>query len=197
MRIGVNIPNDLYRRMEPFKHTINISQLCREAIETYVEDYERARDRLEADHLDEAVERLSSEDELLEVDWEELGWTDAKEWVDGASKEYFDHIFHKVDVLKRQGRPVWVAAEYPLHVEGANDFHQRVGEHNKYFEHTITLNPEADPHKDAQEEYHRAWLAYLCAVREKIRQLREERFRAKSKSPIVRAEPEVPDQLKP
>ncbi len=183
--------------MEPIKHTFNISQVCREAIETYVEDYERARDRLESDHLDEAIDRLSDEDEQLEVDWKELGWSDARTWVDGVSKEYFDHIFHRVDVLKRQGRPTWIAVEYPPPVQGANDFHRRVGEHDKYFEHIITLNPEADPHKDAQEEYCRAWLTYVYAVDEKIRQLRKERYEARRKSSSVRAEPEVPEQLKP
>ena len=183
--------------MEPIRDTMNTSQVCREAIETYVDDYERARDRLEADHLEGIVDRLSSEEEELEVDWEELGWTDARVWVEGASKEYFDHIFHKVDVLKKQGRPTWIAAEYPLPVEGASYYLQRVGEHLGYFEQIITHNPESDPHKDAQEEYCRAWLAYVCAVREKIRLLREERLEAMLKSPSVRAEPEVPEQLMP
>ena len=197
MRIGVNIPNDLYRRMEPIKHTFNVSQVCREALEAHVEDYERARDRLEADDIDETVNRLFSEEEHMTVDWKELGWTDAKVWVEGASKEYFDHIFHKVDVLKRQGRPVWIAAEYPLHVEGAKVFSQRVGEHNKYFERLIDLHPEGNPHADAQEEYHRAWLAFVCAVREKIRQLSEEQYKAKCEAANLRSEPEVPEQLKP
>ena len=89
MRIGVNIPNDLYRRMEPIKHTINISQVCREAIETYVEDYERARDRLESDDINETVDRLFSEEEQMTIDWKELGWTDAKTWVEGGGQREF------------------------------------------------------------------------------------------------------------
>ena len=59
MRIGVNIPDDLYQRMKHIKHTVNVSQVCREAIEAYVEDYERARARLESDGADEMVKRLS------------------------------------------------------------------------------------------------------------------------------------------
>ena len=195
MRIGVNIPNSLYRRMEPIKHTINVSQVCREAIESYVEDYERAQDRLESDHMDEAVDRLSGEEEQLEVDWEALGWADAKTWVEMVDKENFEHLFHRIDILKKQGRPTWIVP--PPGAPEAKRFDQRVWEHSEYFEHLFDLNQEGDPRGDAEEEYGRAWLAYVCAVSEKIRQLREERLKAKLESLTVRAEPEVPDQLMP
>ena len=185
--------------MEPIKHTINISQVCREAIETYVEDFERARDRLEADHLDQAVDRLSDEEEQLEVDWEELAWIDAKEWVEMVDIENWDHLFHRVDILKKQGRPTWMVP--PPAVPGDTTFEDRFLEHERYFERQykrlFDLNEEGDPRQDAEEKYGRAWLAYVCAVRAKIQQLREERFRAKFKSPIVRAEPEVPEHLMP
>ena len=181
--------------MEPIKHTMNTSQVCREAIEAHVEEYERAQDRLEADHMDEAVDRLSSEEEQLTVDWEELGWADAKTWVEAVDKENFEHLFHRVDILKKQGRPTWIVP--PPGAGEAKTFVQRAWEHRDYFEHLFDLNQEGDPRGDAEEEYGRAWLAYVCAVREKIRQLSEERFRAKLKSPIVRAEPEVPEQLMP
>ena len=195
MRIGVNIPNDLYRRMEPIKHTINISQVCREAIETYVEDYERARDRLESDDINETVDRLFSEEEQMTIDWKELGWTDAKTWVEAVDKENFEHLFHRVDILKKQGRPTWIVP--PPGAPEAKRFDQRAWEHSEYFEHLFDLNQEGDPQGDAEEEYGRAWLAYVCAVREEIQNLREERFRAELKSPVVRAEPEVPEQLMP
>ena len=195
VRIGVNIPNDLYRRMEPIKHTINISQVCREAIEAHVEEYEQARARLESDDIDETVDRLCREEERLTVDWEELGWADAKVWVEAVDKESFEHLFHRVDILKKQGRPTWIVP--PPGATEAKTFVKRASEHEKYFEYLIDLNPASDPLRDAEEEYGRAWLAYVCAVREKIMQLREERFRAKLKSPIVRAEPEVPEQLMP
>ena len=197
MRIGVNIPNDLYRRMQPIKHTINVSQVCREALEAHVEDYERARDRLEADHMDEAVDRLSQEEEQLEVDWKELGWADAKTWVDGASKEYFDHISHRVDVLKRQGRPTWEGVIHSPYVEGSQSFNQRWVEHSEYFNQIFATNPERNPVREAEEEYGRAWLAYVCAVEEKIQRLRKDRLIAKLESPTERVEPEVPEQLIP
>ena len=42
MRIGINIPNELHRRMEPLKETMNVSQLCRDAITNHLEKYETA-----------------------------------------------------------------------------------------------------------------------------------------------------------
>ena len=42
MRIGINIPNELHRRLEPLKQHINISQICREAIEERIGCYEKA-----------------------------------------------------------------------------------------------------------------------------------------------------------
>ena len=42
MRIGINIPNDLHRRLEPLKQYVNVSQICREAIEDRIRCYERA-----------------------------------------------------------------------------------------------------------------------------------------------------------
>ncbi|MCY4530350.1 MAG: hypothetical protein OXD46_15125 [Chloroflexi bacterium] len=195
MRIGVNIPNDLYRRMEPIKHTINVSQLCREALEAHVEDYERARARLESDDISETTNRLFREEEHMTVDWKELGWTDAKEWVEAVDKVNFEHLFHRVDILKKQGRPTWIVP--PPGAPEAKRFDQRAWEHSEYFEHLFDLNQEGDPREDAEEEYGRAWLAYVCAVRRKIQQLSEERLMSKLESPTVQAEPEVPEQLMP
>ena len=199
VRIGVNIPNDLYRRMEPIKHTINISQVCREAIETYVEDYERARGRLESDHMDEAVDRLFSEEEQLTVDWEDLGWTDARSWVEAVDRETFEYLFHRVDILKKQGRPTWIVP--PPDVPGVKTFYERASEYRKFLdqqnERLFDLKQEGNPQADAEQKYGRAWLTYVSAVREKIRQLREDQASAMQKSPKVRSEPGVPEQLMP
>ena len=199
MRIGVNIPNELYRRMEPIKNTVNISQVCRQTLESYVDDYERAHAQLVSDHLDEALDRLCSDDEQMTVDWEELGWTDAKAWVEAVDRETFEYLFHRVDILKKQGRPTWIVP--PPDVPGVKTFYERASEYRKFLdqqnERLFDLKQEGNPQADAEQKYGRAWLAYVCAVREKIRQRREERFRAKLKSPIVRAEPELPEQLMP
>ncbi len=198
MRIGVNIPDDLYQRMKHIKHTVNVSQVCREAIEAYVEDYERARARLESDGADEVVKRLSGEEEDRTVDWEELGWKDARDWVERVDPDSFEHLFHRIDVLGRQGRPIWIVP--PPSVPDVKTFEEREWEHHEQFARQIEERWESDPSFDpraaAEREYRRAWTAYVTAVREQIRQRREDQVTEMIKSRRTLPEPEVPDHLR-
>ena len=199
MRIGVNVPDDLHRRMKRIKHTVNISRVCREAIEAYVDDLERSAVRVESDDLDEVIERLSSEEDPRSVDWQELGWSDARDWVKAVDVDRFEHLFHRIDVLRRQGRPTWEVP--PPHVPDPDvkAFDQRWGEHverfARQFERLWEVNSEYWPRADAEEEYGRAWVAYVSAVREKVLKLREERIKDLIGARKVRPEPEAPRHL--
>ena len=82
MRIGINVPNDLIKRMEPLKQMINISQVCRDAIQGWVDTYERARERAGQDGMEAVTLRLRRELESYEVDWEAIWHEDAKGWVE-------------------------------------------------------------------------------------------------------------------
>lgn len=199
MRIGVNIPDDLHRRLKRLKGTVNVSQVCREAVQAYLEDHERAAARLESDGADAVVERLYPGDSHLLVDWEELGWNDARDWVQEVDREGFDHLFHRVDVLRRQGRPTWIVP--PPTAPNASYFEQRWSAYSEEFARQLEAAWEADnefdPRPDAERAYRRAWLAYVSAVREKIIRLREERVRNMTDSRTVRPEPEVPEHLEP
>ena len=42
MRLGINIPYDLHQRLMPLKQYVNVSQICRQAIEDRVRCYEKA-----------------------------------------------------------------------------------------------------------------------------------------------------------
>ena len=197
MRIGVNIPEDLYQRLKPLKETVNISQVCREAMEAYVNDYERALALTEADGMDDVIDRLLSEEEQSEVDWEQLGWVDAEAWIRAVDLETFEHLFHRLDVLKRQGRPSWEVP--PPAAEGAKYFDERAWEHRDVFERQserqFELNLDGNPRLDAEREYMRAWVAYVTAVREKIRQQREERVSQLLRERRGAPEPEAPEHL--
>ena len=188
MRIGVNIPDDLYQRMKPLKLTENISQICREAIEVRVEAYEQAYAWVETDGVDEVIDRLTRE-----VDWTELGRSDAKTWVAGAKLEDFDYLFHRLGVLKRQGRPPWLVP--PPHIEGAATFQQRAWELDDWFvrlnERHFELNQAVDTRADAEQKYMRAWVAYVTVVWNKIRQRRERRAKELLKA---RRLSEVPEE---
>ena len=197
MRIGVNIPEDLYQRLKPLKETVNTSQVCREAIEAYVNDYERALSRNEADGMDDVVDRLLGEEEQSEVDWEELGWNDAAAWVRAADLPTFEYLFHRLDVLKRQGRPSWEVP--PPDAGGVKTFVERSWEYRDLFERLherqFELNLEGDPLEEAERKYMRAWVAYVTAVREKIRQRREERASRLLRERREAPEPEAPEHL--
>ena len=170
MRIGINIPDSLNRRMEPLKGTMNVSQVCRDAIEAYVEDYERASARVDLDGLDDALTRLTAGPDRMEVDWGELGWNDARAWMGGVDQERFDRLFHMIDVLNRQGRPLWQVP--PPHVPGAKTFDERWGERFLGLVHQHEAiwrtDPEFNPRADAEQAYCRAWFAYVLAARHRL-----------------------------
>ena len=58
VRIGINIPNELMKRLEPLKRELNISQVCREALTAKAEGHERMLSRLENDDVALAIDRL-------------------------------------------------------------------------------------------------------------------------------------------
>lgn len=169
MRIGINVPNDLLKRMEPLKRITNVSQVCRDAIQAWVDTYERARLRASQDRMENVAFRLRQELESYEVDWEALGHEDAKMWAQMATLKEFEHLFHNVGVAKRKGRTpgLWCAPILP----GTRDYHERQHEHKEWFSRQIELDEEGpNPYLQAEAEYERGWLSYLTAVWEMAKQ---------------------------
>ena len=58
MRLGINIPNSLYKRMGPIKQRVNISQICRDAIEEWVNAYEGSLDKAKQDGMEELLKQI-------------------------------------------------------------------------------------------------------------------------------------------
>ncbi|GAI08168.1 unnamed protein product, partial [marine sediment metagenome] len=104
MRIGINVPNDLLKRMEPLKQMINVSQVCRDAIQACVDTYERARERARQDGMEEVAIGLQQELESYDLDWEALGHEDAKLWIQKASLKDFEHFAHNLKGRQEQGK---------------------------------------------------------------------------------------------
>ena len=111
MRIGINIPNELHRRLEPLKQYINVSLICREAIEDRMGCYEKALASCRNQDVVRAIERAWKEERkmraIVEVDWGMLGCEDAKSWVTVAQLKDWDYLHHRQDIIQRQGRPRW------------------------------------------------------------------------------------------
>ena len=92
-RISISIPGDLMARMDPIKDRINISQLCREALERRVSAFERAAKSNGTDlDVDELVTRL--QEELVEEEgrFERLGQENAASWLRTAAYREFQSV---------------------------------------------------------------------------------------------------------
>ncbi len=84
-RISISVPDSLMAELESIKDGINISQLCREALEQRVAVYERAASRTGNDlDLDALVHRLRGERDLFGGKFEQLGKNNAATWLAAA-----------------------------------------------------------------------------------------------------------------
>ena len=204
VRIGVNIPNDLMRRLEPLKPELNISQVCREALEAKAARYEQMLIRLDDGEIKEAVGMVWEQEKefltVIEVDWEMMACEDAEAWVKAAELKDWKYLHHRQEVIRRQGRPAWDVP--PPHLSGVKDFTERRGDLNEkmrrqgddFFDWLYDEQGGID-FASAEREYMTAWLAYTNAVWELICQRREDHYRgllAEHKTP---PQPEVPEHL--
>ena len=84
-RISVSLPDELTSRLEPFKEKLNVSQVCREALERRVAAFEMAAEQ--GDDLDAGamIARLREEREMLEGRFQEMGGRNAASWLDTVS----------------------------------------------------------------------------------------------------------------
>ncbi len=212
VRIGVNIPTELMKRLEPLKPELNISQVCREAIASHVGKYENAITNLDSGATKVALEQVTSEElrlrSILYIDWEAQGYEFAVAWVQAAEWQDWNQWHSIQAILERQGRPEW-DIEPRLHgisgskIEGFDDrwhtFHERIMSQSDEFLDWMdenNINPEWDA---AKREFGRAWVAYLKAAWQRIHQRREEWYEARRKERLAarsnHPEPEIPDHL--
>ena len=195
MRIGLNIPDDLLARLEPLKPSINVSQICREAIEAYVDSYERASMKMEDDGVLEEAERIWRQEESRIVDWEELGYVDGKTWIERAELEDLENLFHNLGVAKRKNREPFIP--FWRYIPDTKDFGHRRGEHAEWFIWQCELDETGNPYIRAEREYTRGWLAYVTAVWQQLGQRRRVRAKEMVDQRKSRPQPEVPARLLP
>ncbi len=206
MRIGVNIPNELMRRLKPLKPGLNVSQVCRDALEAEVRNYENMRARLDDDDIQEAVSRITRREQefraVLDVNWEKLGYEDAADWVKVAEWHDWERLHHGREIRRKDDRQTW---EWQPHSGKVKDFDDR------YREFFGRINQQSDDFLDwyeelggfdlrsAEQEYGNAWHAYTEAVWELICQKKEEYREARRKERLAEREnrpaPEVPPHL--
>ncbi len=224
MRIGINIPKDLHQRLQPLKGSINISQICREALEARVDKYEEFVGWLDSEHAKEAIAGICDKEmqrkAIVEVDWETIGYQDAKDWVQGATLPDWDYWNRCRNHPDRSNQNfIWLHGRHVrssktrgefVTPDGAKTFFQRHREymdliHDQDDEFWEWMHEQYDglgplyEWESSEQAYGRAWMTYTSAVWEMICQLRDERAtelqNALLKSIENRPVPEVPERI--
>ena len=201
MRLGINVPNELLQRVKSARPDVNVSQICREALEKYARSAERVVAQVAVDQLDDHFARLAESDlyPLLEPDWTGMALEDARNWVLVVSIKDWTHFCHQRDVLEKNGRghEDWHAEE-PLGGE-ARGYLDRRREFRDWFIHQYELDIDSTAGTTARDEYCRAWIAYVNEVRRLVelhQQGERERLTTERKEKWQSLpEPEVPPQL--
>ena len=201
MRLGINIPDKLIKRIKELDPGVNISQVCRETLKSHCRALERINNWIDDydDEVEEQVMRLSQEPPV-EPDWVGYGLEAARDWVRVVEPRVWQYFWHSHDGFKAEGDPTPLIAFYSG--SGVNSFHARFMEHESWFRPPLARPTEGDRRDafdKAREDYHRAWLGYVNEVRRKQLQYYEERrnrvLAEREEALKALPEPEVPPQL--
>ena len=204
MRIGINVPDELLRRVKEIRPQVNVSQVCREALERYVEIAERAKAQAIDDHVDVNVDRLaqSVKAPMIEPDWVAYALDDARDWIRTVTPENWKWFTCESDIFRRQGRD---EAELVAGWSGSGDckgFTNRLWDNGEWYDYQFEehyVNGGPDPYNKAREEYSRAWLGYVHEARRMLENRYKEEYdrvmaeRAEYRK--SRPDPEPPQRL--
>jgi hypothetical protein len=195
MRIGVNIPNDLYDQFKPLRATYNLSQVCRDALKRQVESYEKGLKQAKSDGMEAIVNRFFQEHSKKPIlDWEAIGRENARKWAEGASLEDFEDLFHNISTHKRGGHePGEFLGSWRNPTD--NRFEVVQQQHDDWFEWQFNLDSNINHYLIARNDYNRGWISYLTAVwqmlQAKIEIAKAERLKALQQT----FKPEIPKEL--
>ncbi|OGO23674.1 MAG: hypothetical protein A2Z28_05880 [Chloroflexi bacterium RBG_16_51_9] len=185
MRVGINISNELMERFQPLKGTFNLSRICREAIMSYIEGYEKATNQAESDGMQAIAGKLASEYLMKTIlDWESIGRNDAKILAQLATLDDLEGFFYNLKVHKKLGNPHEPGPFlFPRIIPEAPEFESHIQEREKWFERQIELDESVSPYIEARKDYTRGWLSYLTVVWQMVKdQIAAERAILQKKS---------------
>ena len=196
MRVGINVPDELLRRVKEVRPQVSVSQVCRQALERCVEIAEMAKA-----HVDKLA--LSVKAPMIEPDWVAYALEDARDWVRGVTAEAWERFIYQVDFLRRQGRDEAEMVDIWSDIGGGKGLQHRMSANAEWFEYQFDLQFESgggpDPFRKAREEYSRAWLGYAHEVRRRLESHYKDEYdrvmaeRAEHRKSLQ--DPELPPQL--
>ncbi len=184
---------------------MNVSQVCREAIQHHVRVSQRARKKAQSGSIMEQIARL---DELLpkpivEPDWETLAIKDAEEWVKRVNPEAWNTFVNQSDFFRREGRDESVMIDSWSSSADVKGPDIRLWENRDWlieqYDLEILTGTDSNHREQARKEYARAWLAFVYEVRHLLEKHRKEELHRimneRAKSLEARPIPELPEHL--
>ena len=182
MRIGINVPNELLQRVKAISPEVNVSQICREALESRAAEAERIAQQADIDGIAEQVLRLAQSDKapLLEPDWVGMALEDAREWVRAVEPETWYDFWDYYYECEDSGQDCKEAAKIWIPYSDGKTFMDRAIENNEWF---FRLYPRRGwkaakfdtslvdaARREAESDYYRTWLGYVLEAKKLLQQ---------------------------
>ena len=116
MRIGINVPNELLQRVKAIRPEVNVSQICREALESRAALQQRIDDWLDDYEIEELAQHFAQADNLplIEPDWVAMGIEDARGWIEAATPDEWESCFRVYRHLKESGNSLASLASFVI-----------------------------------------------------------------------------------
>jgi hypothetical protein len=114
------------------------------------------------------VQRFRAEYSERDIDWESLGYEDAKVWAELAAFKDFETLFYRLSFVGRPGMLERPAIEVVPDVDGARLFHERWHEHRKWADRKYERDLNVNHFENAHSTYELAWFSYIRAVWERV-----------------------------
>ena len=209
MRIGINVPNDLLKRVKSLQPEVNISQVCREALENHATGLQRVADWIAYDdgEIDAEFHRLAEDYEHwgIEPDWSLLGWNDARKWLSGVSPERWSHFLRHWEWLESQGgKPDSSLCHIYTQGAGVKNYSTRFLENQDWFNtryfYAALRGHNFSDFEESRKAYEAAWVSYVGEVRRQylaaIDAQRQAVLTEREKAWQSRPAPELPPPLR-
>ncbi len=204
MRIGINVPDDLLDKVKQVRNSVNVSEVCRYALQRIVEEGRRVTVRVERDGVEEKIVWLDAQTTPPEEpDWVALALDDAAVWFKGVTPAGWEHFLHECNILRRQGRDESEMVDIWSSMYDAKGIRRHLHDSKEWiiseFEREEMTGVRSNAWERATQTYARAWLGYVHEVRRRLERRREEanaqRQAEREAARRARPEPEVPEQL--
>ena len=198
MRIGINVPNELLERVKAIQPEVNVSQVCREALEEMVNDAQRLRATVAANGLEARAASLANY--IAEPDWQTYGWEDAIEWVNSVSPDDWRECWTIYENDQRDGKgDYWPGPYFCWYTPGVTRFYHRERDNEAWFQQQSKLGGSGRSYSEAEKKYDKAWFDCVSEVKRLVELYRSDQddktMAERRERREARRKPELPPQL--